>query len=108
MTTISSTSSSLNPQSSPQITTGLVENLTLVAANTEYSHTFPPYTKAFLIRARTPANLKLAYDPGQTGVTYRTIPAGAATGWSNIGSATTKIFLQSTAAGVVVELESWV
>lgn len=109
MTTIASTGQLTTPGNSDTLTTGTVETLTLTLADTEYPYSFPAQTKAFIVRARTAAKLKVAYATGAVALgEYLTVPPGCNYGRENIGSASTTIYLESPSAGAVVEFESWV
>lgn len=109
MTTIASSGVSLTPNTNPTLTTGTVEIATLVLANVEYPYTFPAQTKAFIVHARLPGIIKIAFSAGDIADgNYLTIFAGAAYDREGIGSASTRVYLESPVAGLVVELESWV
>lgn len=89
------------------VTVGKIENVTL-AANTEAAHTFPSNTKAFLIRSRNGAPLKIAHTASESGTVYWTITPGGFYGANGIRAVTTTIYVQSPVAGTILELESWV
>lgn len=91
----------------PKYTTGKIENVTCVAANTEYSHTFPAYTKAFLVQARQNGTIKLSFDAGTSGTDYHSIWAGCFYAVGYVVAPSTTIYFQSPTAGLVLELTSW-
>lgn len=108
MGVINSGNPGLSTATSSFVTTGKIENDTVSLADTEQSHTFPPYTKAFSAKARGVGKIKLSFDAGASGTTYLTIWPGAVYTQENIGSASTTIYFQSPVAGLVLELVSWV
>lgn len=58
----------------PSDTTATIYNVSATTAGTEYSQALPANCKYFLLRARTPAKIQLAYTSGATNTTYVTIP----------------------------------
>lgn len=88
--------------------TGTVENVSVIQADTEQSHTFPAGSKAIQVKARGPSKVKMSFSPGTSGSVYQTIWPGSAYFQENIGAASTTIYFQSPVAGLVVELTSWV
>ncbi len=108
MSVITSGNPGLSPTTTTLVTTGKVQNVTIAAANTEQSHTFPAYTKAIQIKARGNGRILMAFDAGTSGTVYQTIWPGAVYTQENIGSASTTIYFQSPIAGLILELTSWV
>ena len=92
-------------------TTPTVYNVTLTAADTEYSQALPANTKEFRFRCRTLFDCRFAWVTDKVAtpaVPYLTLPAGSdyISDWNKLASQT--LFLASAEAGVVVELECWV
>jgi len=96
-------------------TTPTPYNVTLTLADTEYSQALPTDTKEFRFRCR--ALLEEYYDIRYAFVTgkvatptapYLTLPAGSDyySDMSNLRSKT--LYLASSQAGVIIELECWV
>lgn len=97
-------SASITGATNPTIT-----NVPMAAANTEYSYALPAGTKKFYIKLREALpHIKLAYNAGESGTTYVTVPAGNF--WSDDQLTTTAItlYFQSNVAGQVAEIVSWV
>lgn len=88
------------------VTAPLVENVTIAIADTEQTHTFPADTKRFLIQSRG-SKVKLSFASGQSGTTYLTVHPYGFYSEDGIGAASLTVYLQSPAAGSVVELVSW-
>lgn len=82
-------------------------NVTLTSANTEYPQALPTNTRKFTIVPRTSTHvIKYAFNEGESGTLYMSI--GAAGAWNdNIGIGNLTIYMQSTTAGAVVEIEAW-
>lgn len=108
MSVIAGVNTGLSTATSTFVTTGKVENATIAVANVEQSHTFPAYTKSFMLQARGNGKIKLSFDSGTSGTTYYTVYPGAYYCQGDIGSASTTIYFQSPNAGLVLELVSWV
>jgi hypothetical protein len=89
------------------VSTGLVENATISAADVEQSHTFPVNTKAIQVKPRDNGKIKMSFNSGTSGTTFQTIWPGSVYCQENIGAPTTTIYFQSPVAGLVVELTSW-
>lgn len=56
-------------------TTADILNITVAVANNEVSQALPANTKGFIIKARN-ARLQLAYEVGESGTTYVSVPRG--------------------------------
>jgi hypothetical protein len=83
----------------------LVANIVIVAAATEYSQALGT-TKGFRIYARTGSTLRIGFTAGATTTSYITLPMGAEyTSPPMLGVIT--LYVQSTLAGEVVEVEYW-
>lgn len=87
-----------------QLTARTIENITIAAANTEQSHSFPADTIFYRIKARGPGRLELRDNSGGD---FITIWPGSGYESPPYTSATTTIILKSPTAGLVVEAESW-
>lgn len=84
-----------------------ISNTTLTSANTEYSYVLPELTFKFQIKARsTTVVVKYAFVSGESGSNYMSIPANM-TYWDDNICTSSTIYLQSTTAGAVVEIQSW-
>ena len=81
-------------------------NLSIAAANTEYSQALPANTKAILIRSRSRGNLQITTVSGESGTKYLTVLGGAVFSKDNINFSGT-IYLRSSKAGDTVEIETW-
>lgn len=92
----------------PGVTAPTIQNFTISSANTEYSYTFPPSTKRFLVKLRDPGALKVAYTSGDTATLYVTIPPNCFYGEDELEAISITLYFQSPVAGSIVELVSWV
>lgn len=90
-------------------TTGVVDNLNIPLANTEVSYTFPTNTTGFLMKLRGyTASTKFSYTAAASGTTYFTIPPGCFHSSDGLSlTSTLTIYLQTTAASQVLEIEYW-
>lgn len=82
-------------------------NLTLTTADFEYSQALPTNTRKIGIKPRSStASIKLSFVEGESGTKYTTIPPS---GWWHdlIGMPNATVYLQSTTAGTVAEIEAW-
>lgn len=91
----------------PAISDGVVENVTIAAANVEQSHTFPAGTVQFLLKARGIGKIKLAHTLGDSGTSYLTVHAGSVYASPEFKPDAKTIYFQSPVAGLVIEMESW-
>jgi hypothetical protein len=86
-----------------------VQNVPMAVAGTEYTLVVPINTKQFELRSRLSGTLKIAYVVGESGITYRTVPAGCT--YIETGlllSASLTIYIQSTKTSDTLEAISWV
>lgn len=83
-----------------------IYNLTLTAANTEYSQALPNNAFKYLVKCRTSDPLKLAFAAGQSGSLYVTVSAGYSYWEDGINTVQT-LYLQSPTAGAVAEIIAW-
>ena len=75
-------------------------------ANTETSQALTANTKQFTIRARTRADLKIAFTATESGTNFITIPKGTSYTVSGIDFTGT-IYLQSPSTSIPVEILEW-
>jgi len=92
--------------------TGITEyNLTLTLADTEYSQVLPNGTKAFALRCRTSDVVRYAFTTGKVAASvspYQTLKASAEYWKDNVSlAAGITVYLASSTAGVIVEIEAW-
>jgi len=83
-----------------------VYNLVLTLADTEYAFTLAEDTLSFLLQSRGTSDLKVAFDPGESGTNYFTLKGSAVYYEEHIHSPIT-VYLQSSVAGTVVEFLYW-
>ena len=84
--------------------------LTLTAADTEYSYTFPIGTVSIQLKSRSGTRIKLAWTSGASGTTYFSVGEGASyaeDGLNIAGRDALSIYAQCAVAGEVLELVSW-
>lgn len=89
-------------------TTSTVYNITLTNANTEYSQALPAGTKQVFIKCQTLYDIRYAWATGKVATPtapYRTIGAGLSIGIDAVSLTSTTLYLASSQAGVIVEIE---
>lgn len=91
----------------PEVATRTIANITIAAANTEQSHTFPANTRFYLLRTRNHARLQIADNSGESSTKFITVSPGAVYSSQVFNAVTTAIYFQSPIAGTIVEAESW-
>ena len=87
-----------------------VFNITLTNANQQYSQALPSSTREFRFRCRTSFALRFAFESGKVASPtspYLTLPVDAEYASDNNDLTGKKLYLASSEAGVVVELELW-
>lgn len=84
-------------------TTATIYNITITLANTEQSQVLPANTKKFIIKTRGNGKLQLAYNLGDSGTIYLTVPPGSSYEDINLYTAQT-LYFQSPKVGEIVEL----
>jgi hypothetical protein len=91
-----------------KISTPNLANEIAVAANTEYSYSFPAQTKYFRLKARDNSKLQLSYISGDSSILFLTLFPGFEyeSPPFEVDSSIT-VYFQSNKAGTVVEIESW-
>lgn len=85
-----------------------VENVSVVSADTEVSHTLPNNTVKFMLRARNFSRIQLADSTGLTDTTYVTISPGVCWPSESLdGTQSFTIYFETSKAGEVIEILSW-
>ena len=85
-------------------------NVTLTAANTEYSQALSANTKKFSIHLRDFSAFRFAYVTGKVAAPtapYETIPEGSEKVEELIQPATLTLYFASAVAGKIAEIEEW-
>lgn len=89
-------------------TTPTIQNVTLVAAATEYSITIPTASVAFSIRTRGCSKCQFAFTSGDSGTNYITLWPGETYNEEGLTSnASITIYIQTPKAGEILEVWSW-
>jgi len=94
----------------PPVTTSTVYNTTLTSADTQYSQALPANTREFRFRCRTSFAVRFAFVTGKVATPtapYMTLPKGTDYWSDNLNLASTTLYLASSEAAVVVEIEAW-
>lgn len=87
--------------------TPTIYNVAVPLAATEVSQTLSLGVKKFLVRVRGHSNLQLAFDPGQSGVDYISIPSGTTYSEDQVMFSGT-LYFQTNKPSQVVEILEWV
>ena len=93
------------------VTTSTVYNLTLTNVDTEYSQSLTANTREFRFRCRSLFDVRYSFVTGKVAAPtapYLTLPAGSDYWSDNLNLASTTLYLASSQAGVIVEIEEWV
>lgn len=87
-------------------TTPQINNINLINANTEQSFNLQSGLRQLIIRVRTPVNAKIqiAFNSGESGTNYITIPAGTSLNLKDINFNSKVLYLQSDKSNTEVEL----
>lgn len=86
-----------------------IANVTMTDANTEYSYAVPAHAKRFEIKLRSlNALLKMAFNSGESGTTYITIPYGASYSEQDVKVGGRTLYFQSPTAAQTAEVKVWV
>ena len=83
---------------------------TLTNANTEYSQALPANTLRFAFKCRTSYDIRWAFVTGKVATPtdpYETLPAGSSADSGPVQFPSGTLYLASSQAGVVVEIECW-
>jgi hypothetical protein len=91
-----------------QATTPTIYNLSMPAANTEYSQLLSDHTKRILIKSRDrTAQLRIAFVSGDTGVLWITIEPGSVYTEENLDLEGATIYLRSNKNTQTAEILEW-
>lgn len=96
-------------QPAAEQTTPTFHNLTLVGADTQYCQPLPANTRALQFQCRTAFDVRYAFETGKVAgpaSPYSTLKSGAVWYKENIKTSGS-LYLASSEAGVVTEIESW-
>jgi hypothetical protein len=87
--------------------TPVIYNQTLAIANYEYSQQLPRNTRKFQVKPRqNDREIKLAFNPGESGTVYVTVPPGGY--WHDaVGMPYQVIYFQTETEGTIIEIEAW-
>lgn len=86
---------------------GLVSNVAMTTADTEYSFVLPEGTKKFTLKLRDYADLKIALTAAASGTTYLTVPRGVTYSEDALTTVGTTLYFQSPQASQVLEIITW-
>lgn len=95
---------------SDEATTPTEYNVTLTSADTQYSQALPANTKEFRFRCRTIFDVRYSFTTGKVATPttpYFTLPAGSDYFSDKNDLSSKTLYLASSEAGVIVELETW-
>ena len=95
----------------PPVATPTAYNVTLTVADTEYSQALTANTREFRFRGRTLYDVRYSFSTGKVATPtapYLTLPAGSDYWSDNLNLASTTLYLASSQADVVIEIEEWV
>lgn len=84
-----------------------IYNLGIVSANTEVTQTLSTNTKQITIRCRGLARLQIAFNLGQSGTRFLTIPKGCTWNSGEIKFPIAAVHVQSNKASQTVEILEW-
>jgi hypothetical protein len=93
----------LTPPSNPKV----YNEISPVAAGTEFSVVLDSGTKKFLIRSRTGATIRLSFVATETDTNYITIPKGANFSEDSVDFNSSTLYLQVDASAVTIEILQW-
>ena len=85
-------------------------NVTLTVADTEYSQILPDNTRILAFQCRTAFDVRFAFVPGHTATPtapYMTLKANMTYWMDTADLPSGTLYLASSEAGVVVEIEAW-
>lgn len=85
-------------------------NVTLIVADTEYSQVLPANTKVLSFQCRTSFDLRFAFVTGKVATPtapYMSLKADGTYFCDTVDLAAGTLYLASSQAGVVVEIEAW-
>lgn len=81
-----------------------ITNLTLTLSDTEYSHSIINNCRKIMLKARTTASLKIAFEVTESGTKYLTIPGNTTFELDDLTLSGKLIYIQSPNGSVVVEI----
>ena len=73
-------------------------------ANTEFSQALSDNTKSLIIRSRDRAKIQLAFNSGESGTDFISIPKGASLELNNLDFISKTLYMQVDQASVTVEI----
>lgn len=85
-------------------TTPLITNLSLPTANNEESHSLSSSLKQLQINSRNNGVLKIAFNSGESGMTYITIPSRTTFFINDLSFSGVTLYIQSSINGDVAEI----
>ena len=85
----------------------IIYNVTMTAANTEYSRALRDRIQKFSIQCRGNYDIKVAFVSGQSGTQYITVKAGSTYYEDMITPSSPTIYFQCATAAQVVEIITW-
>lgn len=90
--------------------TPTIFNKTMTDAATEYSQALPTRCRKCLVKERSGASLvQLAYNSGESGTLYITIPAGSGGKYVEVAELGVRtLYFQCPDANKILEIECWV
>lgn len=88
-------------------TVGVIHDVLMPTANTEYSQLLPNNCKGFLIKSGTEAILQVAVHVGWSGTTYLTIPAGGHYQVHGIDITGLTLYFQSNTPETEAQIVCW-
>jgi len=92
----------------PYVTSPRIYNVTLTAADTEYSQAIPAGVSRIRVKPRQNAKIKLSFRPGHSDDEYVTVEAAPAPPYEvDCFTGQVTLYMQSTVAGTVAEIEAW-
>lgn len=96
----------------PNAATPTIYNVTLTAANTEYSQALPANCRGFEFQARTAFDIRFAFVTGKVAAPtapYMTLKSGSSYSSYPVAQAASPstLYLASGTAGIVVEILAW-
>jgi hypothetical protein len=84
-----------------------IYNISLPLANTEYSQALSSDVLKITIRLRGAANLRIAFNSGETSTNYFTIPSGCSFSESDLRLASSTLYFRADQASQTLEIIEW-
>jgi len=82
-------------------------NVTMTAANTEYSYALPANTKYYILQNRGNGKVQIAANTGETNTDFFTVWPGQQKDSALLNSTSFTLYFECSKAGDVLEIESW-